>query len=652
MADIAAEVLPNDLNTVGAQRAVRSTPWRLRFTRRTRLVAASTALLVIVSGSVAALMPDEDRTVRVALSHPADTTRAWVMEIDPDAPWVEGEPINARAVAATGPLSVLAGRSATSPDRRDGMWLGTVKFMDAGGDDIAAIDASGAITRIASDSADDGGPSPAPDGSALLFSTRRFDRDGHQSELVRYHHETGSLTRITVTPDNESAAYWSPDGTRVLFGRRYTEQDRDTETCVMHLDGAAERCVWDGLPPGSIPVAWMSDKSALVTVPTARTMYRIDTESGEAVFVGRAPGTLTWLDGTELLLHVYYDPQTQQQVSSLSTLSQPIVLRPVLIDGRRFGSRRRMVLAGATPAPYLDRFAFEERDIRVNLESGAAVRVSGVNSVGIDVPIRALRFASADTAIARVRGDGLIAPQRIGQTWIRVTAGGWRTDSVRVTVSAGVSRTRIKESWNDGISRTWAPFGVPAPRVRTVDGVRVLEPRGDGKYGSGVYQHRPMLSRDGVGVDLRFRAPIARNKLENLMVMFHAAGDSAQLAQWDHRTTWPPIGESVCGLGLPWTEGGAAFKRIAVASATGETKFGAEAPPPDLFSDVWHTLRLQLTPDGRCALYLDGVFIARTDAPAHVPPSVRLMITAASGAKPVVVGDIEVWEGVRLMGGR
>ncbi|MFN0098685.1 MAG: AAA family ATPase [Gemmatimonadaceae bacterium] len=649
---IAAEVLPTELNATGAQRAVRSTPWRLRFTRRARALAAAVAVLMTATAAASMFSGRSDQLVRIAFANESDSSSVWVVEIDPSAPWVEGEALKVGRVEMTGPLSVLRLRSSAHPDRRPDRWLATVKFMDAGGDDVAFIDASGALTRIASDSADDVGPIPAPDGSGLVFSTRRFDRAEHQSEVVHYEYDTGELTRLTDSPEDEEAVSWSPDGTRLTFARRFVVQERDTETCVVHRDGAAERCAWVGLPPGSAPIAWLNDKTLLVGIPAARTVYRVDTETGEAVYFGRAPGGVRRLEGTNLLLHNYYDPQSQEQVLALATFAEPLARRPVALDGRRFAATRVVVLDGQLRAPHLDRFAFEERELRVSLESGAAVRVSGVNSEGIEVPIRALRFEGADTSVVRVQSDGLVSPVSIGQTWIRVTAGGWRKDSVHVTITAGKSRARVTETWSDGIGSFWTPFGVPRPRVRRVGGVRALEPNGDGKYASGVYQRQPMPTADGVGVEMRFRTPIVRNKLDRLGVSFSESGDSAQFSRWDHATTSPPIGPSICSCSFPWGEGGAAFKRIAVSSATGEIKYGAGPPPADLYADVWHTVRLQLTPDGRCTLYLDGNLVARTDGPARVPPTVRLMILGSSGPKPVVVGNVEVWEGVRLVGGR
>ncbi len=644
---IAADVLPRELSAQSARRVVQRTPWRLRFTRRARLAAAAAAAVAAVAVSVQWSRPEPASTTIVFLD-PADSTRALRFEIDEVARWIEGRPLVGQRVPAAGSLASLRQVRTLFPGVGAGAWVGSGNFPDTGGDEVVEWHEQGGLQRIASDSADDGGATVSPDGRELAFFTRRFDRRYHQAELVRYERASRRLHRLTVSREDEAGPAWSPDGSRLLFFRRYVETDGDFESCVTDVDGSHERCRWRGLTRGVLPVGWLDDRSFLVQSLADSTLFRVDTERGDAVLVGRAPGSVVALPGSGMLLHRYVDPQTQEWASALAPVSAPLSLRPLLADGRGLMSPRWMVLRGVTPDPHLERIELERRELVLGLGSGAAVRVAGLNSAGQQVPIRALRFSSSDSAVVRVSANGLLEPRRAGAAWVRASAGGWRTDSARVTVTPSAVRTIVSEDWTSGLGPRWRAFGTPPPHVGRFGGRTALHPNGDGKFASGVYLTQVIPTGAGIGIEASIQLPVTRAKLQKLAFAFHTVGDSVALASWDHRTGYGAVGEAFCGTSLPSGEGIEGLRRYAVYSEFAARTLSDRPTRADLYGRSWHRLRLQVTPDGRCALFIDGELVVRSEGPSHVPAAARLLIFGSSMELPLLVGALQVWEGVRM----
>ena len=69
--------------------------------------------------------------------------------------------------------------------------------------------------------------------------------------------------------------------------------------------------------------------------------------------------------------------------------------------------------------------------------------------------------------------------------------------------------------------------------------------------------------------------------------------------------------------------------------------------PADLPAGGWHTLRLQLFPDGRCGFAVDGtpVWVSPDPLPLDVP--FRFLLHGRSHGTRMLVGPVEVWTGVK-----
>jgi len=416
----------------------------------------------------------------------------------------------------------------------------------------------------------------------------------------------------------------------------------------MTVDGAEERCVWKDVPEGIAPIAWASDRHLLVRSEVSRSLYRIDTESGEGTYLGRAPGMLAALHGTEYLFHLYFHAESQQEIVAIAPVFDPLAMRLVVHAGRFVTSGRFAVTTAPDDRRYVERLEFTDPPAEASLDGGAALRVTGFTPTDLELPLRGLRFTTSDSAVLKVRQDGILEPSSPGTAWAHASAGGWRVDSTRVRIVPGSSRTVLTERWEDRLDLAWRSFGQPAPRVASADRVSGLDPSGDGKYASGVYSRTTFSTRDGVGLEARIRLPLKRLKLQHLTIALHEAGDPAELLAWDHTTGYGPFGSMRCGTTFPWTEGPAARRRVVVLDGSGQASVNTAPIPEDLFMDRWHTLRLQLTPDGRCAMYLNGRLMARSTGPARNAPAVRVVLSGASVGGAMLVGPIELWEGVRL----
>jgi Tol biopolymer transport system component len=102
--------------------------------------------------------------------------------------------------------------------------------------DICVVDpATGAVTNLTSDAADDDSPSWSPDGTKIAFDS--FRSTGQPTIQVMNADGTG-ITRLSATPccERDFAPVWSPDGTKIAFVST-RDGDGEYEIYVMGADG-------------------------------------------------------------------------------------------------------------------------------------------------------------------------------------------------------------------------------------------------------------------------------------------------------------------------------------------------------------------------------------------------------------------------------
>lgn len=234
---------------------------------------------------------------------------------------------------------------------------------------------------------------------------------------------------------------------------------------------------------------------------------------------------------------------------------------------------------------------------------------------------------------------------------IHVTAGGWRNDSVRVTIGAARATTVLSESWRGRMEDAWRPFGQPRPLlVSGPGGVPSFLNNGDGRFSSGGYSARAFSASSGLGLEVDFSTPVTSTHWQLLYIQLDADMDSVALARWDHSTAFlprPDLGtgaSTVCSAFVPAGEGWDASRLLGLQTGLREVSV---ALPRASLEGRWYRVRVQLFPDGRCGVAVDGrpVWVSGSTLPLDRP--FRVVLHGNSAGTRMLFGPLEVWEGVR-----
>jgi hypothetical protein len=270
----------------------------------------------------------------------------------------------------------------------------------------------------------------------------------------------------------------------------------------------------------------------------------------------------------------------------------------------------------------------------------------GFDQAGDPVGVPVVSWRSLDTSVATVDSMGIVHPRRVGSVTIHASAGGWREDSVALTIVPSGARQVLTEAWAGQLTEQWAPFGVPQPLITSArDGNPVLWHRGDSTFNSGLYSRRSFDARRGLGIEALASTPVTELQWQSLSLAVDADLDGAALQRWDHTTGAAPrrpagAVPAVCSLGYPGGDGFRGLHRVAGHGGVG-------AVDSSLRSGRWFRIRLQIFPDGRCAAAIDGKPIGRAQTPLDLNRPYRVLIEGKSVHTRILVGSLEVWEGVK-----
>jgi hypothetical protein len=238
-----------------------------------------------------------------------------------------------------------------------------------------------------------------------------------------------------------------------------------------------------------------------------------------------------------------------------------------------------------------------------------------------------------------------------GGVTIRADFAGWRRDSLLLTIVEATDSVVFREDWSGMLTGQWIPFGDPRPELFTgPDGVRGFWNRGDGSYTSGAYTRAHWNAEGGLGVEARISVPLTRGQAQVALLELVGGLDSLRLKGWDHFTGgsqrfFPEAGDRRCAIGYPGGEGPLGKARIDVASGPASGRLPVDS---SLGKGQWLTVRLQIFPDGRCGIALNGHPLQRRAFALlrDLPFAVRLGV--ASAGTHVLHGPIKVWQGVRM----
>src|SRR5437867_568855 len=138
----------------------------------------------------------------------------------------------------------------------------------AGGEIYVRNPGTGLVVNVSNSGARDTLPAWAPDGSAIVFVSRRTGND----EIFTVRPDGSGLTNLTNNSAAESDPAWSPDGTRIAF---VSNRDGNREIYMMNADGSGQIRLTSDTAPDNTP-AWSPDGTRIaflrgcVTVLCAR----------------------------------------------------------------------------------------------------------------------------------------------------------------------------------------------------------------------------------------------------------------------------------------------------------------------------------------------------------------------------------------------
>ncbi|MDQ8154296.1 MAG: hypothetical protein P3B98_06495, partial [Gemmatimonadota bacterium] len=645
---LAADLLGMDSAAPAVQALVAATPLLAR--RRTRWIAlagaAAVALFSLFAATRGAPVPVTADFVVWTVDSITGEGKLVGVRIDPNAPWDAGAPLEAVEMDSTDVPAMPHGVVAPlhrSPNGRD--WWGNGKFADMG-DEGVLLGAEGATWRPFSSPGDDGIGSLSPDGHQIAAMTARYDTVTDHLQVIRLPLRGGPVRRLSNNNEYDRLASWRPDGTQIATQRHYYEQYSKDRVCIFDLDGSNERCLSIGIAGEFRVDGWLDERRLLVEI-YGEGFWAMDAASGALDRIPGMVGTIINLDGDLRLCNCRVATEDAPSFY-LMPAAQPTAARPILYRGRPL--RGKVLFAANWPArgAWLDSLRIRLPVGGLSVDNVHRLTAEGRRANGAPAWLHDLRWTSRDTSVATIDSTGRLRPKRLGTSWIIVSAGGWRVDSAQVIITPPSSRTVMQESWGEGWMKRWRVFGTPAATVINTTRGPALLPNGDGSYPTGAYSPTPIAALSGVGFEAELSLKITRTQWQTLGLDMRDPAMLTAIRIWDHRTgDSPDLGRPYCALGVPGDEGVVGLDYMSISGrVAGNVRVAAS---PNLYNGSWHRFRLQLLPDGRCALAIDGqpVGILQSNL-SQMPRAVVPLIAGHDRfGGQLVVGKFEAWSGVR-----
>lgn len=667
--DLARDLLRlTEAPLAAATRLVSSQPYWSRLRRSSAFPAWRLGIVVVLVLAVGLalypVVPQAEAKLLVLEADTAGAVAAWRVDLR-RAGWVADSPLALqRDGSRVGlppvlqPDSAIAGPplqlSRALPDRQGGWyWSGTAGRSE----DIEVFHLSRdrQVRRLTASLRDDNVEDLAPDGRWLLLTTARWSPPGADDyDLALLDPANGALRRLTHTPDADDAPVWSPDGQRIAFRRLWKTLDRDWSLCWMPPDGQVEpecRTLDGGIRPAAI-YGWLDARRLLFLADSAGDQFLAVARPGEVAVQRIGPRA------------DFARPSPDRQWSVLRT-ERPGSLRlqwRVAFGHRGLTSRElrpsapgRSVVGAAwiedgRPDAYLDSLRFVDPPAALVLGVSHRLRVRGADARGRDIELTApLTWRVQDSTIVRVVGSGVLRAARPGRTKVYVTIPGWRGDSLAVEVTGATPSVVLHETWDHEWHARWRSLGTPAPQVvRGPGGIRGFWNRGDGVYMSGAHTARSFPAAEGLGVEVMASTPVNSLQWQRWALLLDGTHsdrrDSTVNPERGDSPSGSDLTERTCGFYYPAEEGRRGMGMVRLGPG------GSERTLPVgrwIRAGEWYRVRIQILPDGRCGLAVNGVPVWLGPIPLKLDRPFRPLIgTAAAGAR-ILHGPLEVWTGVR-----
>jgi DNA-binding SARP family transcriptional activator len=500
----------------------------------------------------------------------------------------------------------VGGRNAR-PDGRG--WTAGLPVADSGVIDVFELALDGTARRITFAPSDDYEPSWAPDNSRFAFVTARWSQHGHY-DIAVFDTLTKTTTQLTSGDDTDWEPSWSSDGSRIAFVRQYAASGR-RGLCVVDADGQNLRCFpADTIGYLSIP-RWADPRHLLLRrdVGARHELERVGLDSGDAALIGaHEPGVTISPDGRFGVCQCIrqgYPPRTW----IVYPIDRPNEFAVLRVEDDRANDVEFDWAPTSPRPPFVDRMTISLGLGPPILGSSHQLTAEGLDATGKTLSPGVVRWASEDTSIATIDTLGRLTPRKVGSVMINASAGGWRIVRTPVSIREPASRVLLDEDWSHGLEPVWRSFGIPKPvLVSTETFAHAFLNNGDGSFFSGAYTSSGFSVAAGIWLDAEISTPIRSTESQEQVVELFAImpKDAAAWAGWDHLTGDGPAGTQFprCGIRYPAGVGGANFGKEMLVEGVWSTAL--LTAPPSLRSGRPHRLTIQLFPDGRCGVAING----------------------------------------------
>jgi DNA-binding SARP family transcriptional activator len=532
-----------------------------------------------------------------------------------------------------------------SPDQR--FWATSRVFEDTGGIELVAIDSkTGSLRRLTSRQGDDEQPTWSPTANVLAFSTGGFNPSAW-NDIAALDIASGEVRQLTSGDETDANPIYSPRGDRIAFARRYWNDRADVDFCLINSDGSGLNCRPLSALEGSSIAGWYDADNVVArfqsrpTEPGGLGIIDVNTLHVQRIYDGDALAARLSLDGRFVVCLCTSNPRVPHRWKLLSIDDKRVdvdIVRGIVsnlpIDLWWVGPKR--------PPIYQTRIEVRSLSDTIPIGFPYQVEAYGADASGQVTPLRVAQWHSSDVRIATIDSTGLIRPRTRGAVRIDAKSPDGLTGSK--TFIVGDLRPVLLTSleWRSAEDSAVMLFGKPRPLVVNEPGFGpALLTNGDSSFTSGFMSSHSYDGRRGLVLEARVSAPITMKHWQSIGVGLITGFDSLQFVSWD-RSTGEIAGTqriTACEMGYPGRPGPQGKDFIGW--------MGRDAPAPvEASSGRPFDVLVQLFPDGRCGVAVNGIPMGTTATPPAASSRYWLAIHGYSTRTKILVGRVRVWSGV------
>jgi DNA-binding SARP family transcriptional activator len=647
---LAVEFLGDD-DPLDVQRLVRALPLQQRI-RWSRWRSAATIAFVAVASAATTWQwarqpttaPDEV-FLAVSVDSSGDTT-TYRVPIRRNQ-WTGGELL---VVSRDGHAERTALPSALTnytlgPDAKS--WISWQTMPDSGAVDLVQEGMTGGIKRLTWAPGDDADPNLSPDGAQLVFTSGRFDSLSH-AHVAIMDLATRRVRQLTRSGGTEGTPRWNPEGDLIAFAH-YSFANAPDSVCTIAPDGSGQRCFAVNGSPNVL--GWVDNHRLLFTVQpdslAALDMLDVRDWSRRRILRTSAGAYLLSPDGQWVYCNCR-EAGTAHARPIMFPADHPELARALVTNVLGTGPIAVVWVRPRSPR-YITRLAVPLPPRGLPLGAAYRLTVNATTADGGRSSPLAVELRSLDPAVVRIDSGGAWIPVTSGTAPVVVSDGGWRVDTIEVRVVPARDSVIVRDDWTQGLRSHFVPYGEPAPLVvRDSAGPPSFWNHGDGTFPSGIYSRATFDATNGAGLETTLSLPITRDQWQFEALELRPMLDSASLARWDRVSGYPTF-DSWSALGACFTmypagEGERSIRQMGLPDGIIDP---APLSPPSLHDGRWFRIRLQLFPDGRCGVAINGRPIGISNTGALPTSKYFATIDGQSVHTRILAGPVEIWTGIK-----